>query len=172
MLHVIVGNLTVTAEHKSKRPDMTVAPPSPYATQVPMTMHPSKTSLIPEVPKWQYLAENRLKLSRDPVWNEKVWEPGPMELSHYMTLTDKDEQLQPAMLPIFADIFLTFVSKNPKLPSWTLCVYPPLTTYLCSFTCVTVAQLDTDDCLRHGVQVPAAQARQPAPLAAHSDDVP
>ncbi|KAJ3532226.1 hypothetical protein NM688_g7454 [Phlebia brevispora] len=118
-LHFVFGNLSVPESHKTTRPDMTVEPPPPYAAQIPVQNHPSKCSLLPEQPKWHYLAEQQMKLARDPMYDELLWKPGPMEACNYVTLTDKNEQLSYQMLPVFADIFLTFAAKNPKLPSWT-----------------------------------------------------
>lgn len=120
MVHLICGNLTIPQDYKSTRPDMTVAPPSLYATQIPMQTHPSKCQPVPEEPKWLYLSDERLQLALDPIYEEGMWKPGPMELSHYITLKDKDEQINSTMLSVFADIFLSFATKNPQLPSWTL----------------------------------------------------
>ncbi|KAJ3522751.1 hypothetical protein NM688_g8830 [Phlebia brevispora] len=120
--HTVFGDLTTRENRKSTRPDMAIDPLSLYAAQSPVQTHPSKCPLIPEQPKWLYieaLDTGRMKVARDPIYDKSLWKPGPMEVCNYITIGDEDEAITPSMLPFFADIFLPFAAKNPKLPSWT-----------------------------------------------------
>ena len=126
MSHIIHGVLTPPAA--STEPCLTIAPPSPYARQIPMYTHPSKCPRSAMRPKWTY--KGHIALANDPVHvaNTKNLQKG-LEFGMYVTLNDQQERITPSSLAFMSDTFAALdrfipgLHKNVRKTRYVLKLY-------------------------------------------------
>ena len=116
LTHIICGTLDPENAPTGFLSDMTVAPPSETAVEIPMHTHPSRCKYHPALPRWTY--KDRIAARRDPVHEGRMRSaPGVngSDWGEYITLVGKDDRLTSPMMAFFADSHLPLPVLLPAL---------------------------------------------------------